>query len=125
MRHHDLRIARGFEDRPDRHADSHLVFGVQHDSFDPDRHPFDIRTAVEIDKSYYVRHRGRERRQDRLHHDRVTVYDACAARRWCEDATALASTQWRYPEVPQKHFEQLQPATLTDLMTTAEPDVEN
>ena len=48
-----------------------------------------------------------------------------AARRWCEDATALIGTHWRYMKVPQKHFEQLQPATLTDLVvTTDRPDAE-
>jgi type III restriction enzyme len=42
-----------------------------------------------------------------------------AARRWCEDATGLTGTQWRYMKVPQTHFEQLQPATLNDLVVTA------
>jgi hypothetical protein len=46
-----------------------------------------------------------------------------AARRWCEDATALSGTQWRCMKLPQKHFEQLQPAALTELvLTTAELD---
>lgn len=46
-----------------------------------------------------------------------------AACRWCEDATSLTAMQWRYLKVPQKHFEQLQPATLIDLVvTSAEPD---
>jgi len=39
-----------------------------------------------------------------------------AARRWCEDATALTGVNWRYLKVPQKQFEQLQAATLTDLL---------
>ncbi len=42
-----------------------------------------------------------------------------AAQRWCEDATALTGTPWRYLKVPQKQFEQLQPATLGDLVGTA------
>jgi type III restriction enzyme len=41
-----------------------------------------------------------------------------AARRWCEDASALTGNKWRYLKVPQKHFEQLQPATLSDLVLT-------
>ena len=42
-----------------------------------------------------------------------------AARRWCEDATALTGTQWRYLKVRQKLFEQIQAATLTDLVATS------
>jgi type III restriction enzyme len=41
-----------------------------------------------------------------------------AAQRWCEDATVLTGTQWRYLKVPQKLFEQLHAATLTDLVVT-------
>ncbi len=43
-----------------------------------------------------------------------------AAERWCEDATALTGVQWRYLKVPQKQFEQLEAATLTDLIVLAE-----
>jgi type III restriction enzyme len=43
-----------------------------------------------------------------------------AAQRWCEDASTLTGTSWRYLKVPQKHFEQLQPATLADLITAGE-----
>lgn len=42
-----------------------------------------------------------------------------AAQRWCEDATVLTGTQWRYLKVPQKQFEQLQAATLADLVVTS------
>jgi type III restriction enzyme len=38
-----------------------------------------------------------------------------AAQRWCEDASELSSTQWRYLKVPQKQFEELRPATMADL----------
>ena len=38
-----------------------------------------------------------------------------AAQRWCDDATALTGVRWRYLKVPQKQFEQLQAATLSDL----------
>ncbi|MBI1894767.1 MAG: DEAD/DEAH box helicase family protein [Candidatus Rokubacteria bacterium] len=37
-----------------------------------------------------------------------------AAQRWCEDASELTNTRWRYLKVPQKQFEQLQAATLAD-----------
>lgn len=39
-----------------------------------------------------------------------------AAMRWCENATKLAGTAWRYVKVPQKDFEGLQPVRLADLM---------
>jgi type III restriction enzyme len=42
-----------------------------------------------------------------------------AAQRWCEDVTTLTGTRWRYLKVPQKLFEQLQAATLTDLVAAA------
>jgi type III restriction enzyme len=39
-----------------------------------------------------------------------------AAQRWCEDASELTSTRWRYLKVPQKQFEQLPAATLGDFV---------
>jgi hypothetical protein len=42
-----------------------------------------------------------------------------AAQCWCEDAAALTTVQWRYLNVPQKQFEQLQAATLADLVVTS------
>jgi type III restriction enzyme len=39
-----------------------------------------------------------------------------AARRWCENASTLAKTPWRYLKVPQRRFEELLPATLADLV---------
>jgi type III restriction enzyme len=38
-----------------------------------------------------------------------------AATRWCENATALTGTLWRYVKVPQKDFEALRPSRLADL----------
>lgn len=38
-----------------------------------------------------------------------------AAIRWCENASELASTEWRYIKVPQKEFQTLQPSRLADL----------
>lgn len=38
-----------------------------------------------------------------------------AAERWCENASALASTPWRYVKIPQKDFEALRPSRLADL----------
>ncbi|HEY4054119.1 MAG TPA: hypothetical protein VGL74_10260, partial [Terriglobales bacterium] len=39
-----------------------------------------------------------------------------AATNWCENATELTETKWRYIKVPQKAFELLQPSRLEDLM---------
>lgn len=44
--------------------------------------------------------------------------DAAAAQ-WCDNATNLTSTQWRYLKVPQKAFEALEPLTLVDLSVLA------
>ena len=38
-----------------------------------------------------------------------------AASNWCENASQLTETQWRYIKVPQKAFELLQPARLEHL----------
>ena len=42
-----------------------------------------------------------------------------AAARWCENATKLAGTQWRYVKVPQKEFGALEPRRLSDLAVFA------
>jgi type III restriction enzyme len=44
----------------------------------------------------------------------VSQKDA-AAENWCENASALTGTVWRYRKVPQKGFEVLQPSHFTDL----------
>jgi hypothetical protein len=38
-----------------------------------------------------------------------------AATQWCENATALTKTNWKYLKVPQKAFETLQPTRLEHL----------
>jgi type III restriction enzyme len=42
-----------------------------------------------------------------------------AARNWCENATALTQTQWKYLKIPQKAFEMLQPSKLENLQVLA------
>jgi type III restriction enzyme len=44
-----------------------------------------------------------------------------AAIRWCENASALTKTPWRYVKVPQKEFEALQPSGLSDLAAFIPP----
>jgi type III restriction enzyme len=41
-----------------------------------------------------------------------------AATRWCENATKLTRTPWRYVKVPQKDYEALQPNRLADLVAS-------
>ena len=38
-----------------------------------------------------------------------------AAGNWCENATQLTGTSWKYAKIPQKAFEVLQPSRLADL----------
>ena len=39
-----------------------------------------------------------------------------SAQIWCENATLLTDTEWRYLKVPQKEFEKLQPSGFDELM---------
>jgi type III restriction enzyme len=43
------------------------------------------------------------------------VFKDRAATQWCENATALTGTSWRYRKVPESEFEALRPARLADL----------
>ncbi|MGH9512530.1 MAG: DEAD/DEAH box helicase family protein [Terriglobales bacterium] len=44
-----------------------------------------------------------------------------AARNWCENATSLTTTAWKYAKVPQKAFEVLQPNRFRDLAALYAP----
>jgi type III restriction enzyme len=44
-----------------------------------------------------------------------------AAERWCENATLLTQTKWRYMKVPQKEFEELRPSTFLELHDALAP----
>lgn len=44
-----------------------------------------------------------------------TKFKDQAAELWCENATKLTKTTWRYKKVAQKKFEELQPSRLADL----------
>ena len=46
-----------------------------------------------------------------------------AATLWCENATGLTGTQWKYIKVPQKEFEELQATELKDLMVFSKQEV--
>ena len=38
-----------------------------------------------------------------------------AAENWCQNASKLTASKWKYAKIPQKAFEVLQPARLADL----------
>lgn len=44
-----------------------------------------------------------------------------AAARWCENASFLTKTTWKYLKIPQKEFQALQPARLVDLAALQVP----
>src|SRR5438874_3788837 len=46
-----------------------------------------------------------------------------AATNWCENATALTKTQWKYAKIQQKRFEVLQPSRLADLAALGLPSL--
>jgi len=46
-----------------------------------------------------------------------------AATNWCENATALTKTQWKYAKIQQKGFEVLQPSRLADLAALGVPSL--
>ena len=46
-----------------------------------------------------------------------------ASTNWCENATALTKTQWKYAKIQQKGFEVLQPSRLADLAALGLPSL--
>jgi type III restriction enzyme len=65
--------------------------------------------AVTNDGAHHlIETKGRED-VDVAHKDR-------AARLWCENATLLTGTEWRYKKIPQKEFEKLRPDDFDDLI---------
>jgi|SRR5439155_24106063 len=49
------------------------------------------------------------------------AYKDLAARNWCENASRLTSTAWKYLKIPQKAFEMLQPTQFSHLLALAIP----
>jgi len=47
------------------------------------------------------------------------VHKDQAALLWCENATRLTGTPWRYLKVPQAAFERLQPTAMAQLLALA------
>ena len=70
--------------------------------------------AVTLDGAHYlIETKGRED-VDVAHKDR-------AAMLWCENATTLTGTEWRYLKVPEKEFRSLQPDEFEDVVVALQP----
>jgi type III restriction enzyme len=46
-----------------------------------------------------------------------------AAAQWCENATRLTGSVWKYLKVPQKEFESLRPTRLSELPAIQPPSL--
>jgi type III restriction enzyme len=68
----------------------------------------DFAAVLKNGEHYLVETKGQET-VDVAHKDRAALY-------WAENATRLTGTPWRYLKVPQKAYQQLQPAEFGDLV---------
>ena len=73
----------------------------------------DFVVLLQDETRYLVETKGRED-IDVAHKDR-------AAQIWCENATLLTGTEWRYLKVPQKDFDELHPEGFAELNVFAPP----
>ncbi|MEX0683750.1 MAG: DEAD/DEAH box helicase family protein [Dehalococcoidia bacterium] len=73
----------------------------------------DFVAVLESGDHYIIETKGRED-LDVAHKDRAAIL-------WCENATMLTDTEWRYVKVPQKEFEQLRADEFADLAVFAPP----
>ncbi len=65
--------------------------------------------AITTDGIYHLIETNGREDVDVAHKDR-------AASLWCENATLLTDTEWRYRKIPQKEFEKLRPDDFDDLI---------
>jgi type III restriction enzyme len=70
--------------------------------------------VVLADGTHFLAETKGQENVDVAHKDR-------AAQLWCENATLLTGTQWRYVKVPQAEFGKLQPTEFADLLVFAPP----
>jgi type III restriction enzyme len=49
--------------------------------------------------------------------DLDVAYKNSRAEKWCEDATCLSGTEWRFLMIPQKQFEKIHPQRFSDLVS--------
>jgi type III restriction enzyme len=89
---------------------SYFAFGVEYTDavsnlryYEPD-----FAAVLEDGTHYLIETKGRED-VDVAHKDRAALL-------WCENASMLTGTPWRYVKVPQTGFEKLEPTEFADLM---------
>ncbi|MDQ2807770.1 MAG: DEAD/DEAH box helicase family protein [Chloroflexota bacterium] len=107
-------FARFLDDAPDVRAFAKLPdpFGFVIDYIDPGANMRYYRpdfVAVTDDGTHWLIETKGAETVEVVHKDR-------AATLWCENATALTGTPWRYLKVPQKEFQKLQPGDFSDLL---------
>ena len=73
----------------------------------------DFVARVSDETHWIIETKGREDIEVRLKDE--------AAKRWCDNATLLTGTSWRYLKVPQKEFEQLHPSLFNELAQALVP----
>ncbi len=110
-------FARFLDDAPDVRAFAKLPdpFGFVIEYIDPGasmRHYRPDFVAVTDEGTHWLIETKGAETVEVVHKDR-------AATLWCENATALTGTPWRYLKVPQKEFQKLQPGDFSDLLALA------
>jgi type III restriction enzyme len=113
----EKRVAQLFENAPDvqRFAKLPAQFGFAIEYTDAATnlryYEPDFVVVASDDTHWLVETKGRED-VDVIHKDR-------AAQVWCENATLLTATAWRYLKIPQPEFAKLQPTQFDDLLVFA------
>jgi type III restriction enzyme len=113
----ERRVAQFFEGAPDVAAFAKLPpqfgFAIEYTDAASNLRYYepDFVVVVSDGTHWLVETKGRED-VDVAHKDR-------AARIWCENATLLTGTPWRYVKVPQAEFGKLQPTSFADLLVFA------
>lgn len=107
-------FAKFLDEAPDVTAFAKLPdpFGFVIEYVDPAanmRHYYPDFVAVTEDGTHWLIETKGAETVEVVHKDR-------AATLWCENATLLTGTQWRYLKVSQKEFEKLQPGEFSDLL---------
>jgi type III restriction enzyme len=115
----ERRVAQFFDDAPDvaRFAKLPSPFGFAIEYTDAASnlryYEPDFVVVLADGTHYLVETKGRED-VDVAHKDRAALI-------WCENATLLTGTAWRYVKIPQSEFGKLQPTEFDDLLVFAPP----
>lgn len=117
----ELAFARFLEQAPDIAAFSKLPeqfsFAIEYTDASNNLRYYepDFVAVTEAGTRYLIETKGRED-VDVANKDRAAIL-------WCENATRLTGSQWRYLKVPQKEFEALQPAEFADVQVFVPPQL--